>query len=56
VLIVLFSAALAPVALPQLVHGVSGQAADSPQFLQQYTAQLRRIVRRLAPPPDATSP
>jgi hypothetical protein len=38
------------------VHGVSGQAADSPQFLRQYNAQLRRIVQRLAPPPDVTSP
>ena len=57
VLVVLFAAALAPVALPHLVRGVSGQTPDSPEFLQRYTASLRLIVERLRPRAQAgTSP
>jgi TetR/AcrR family transcriptional regulator len=47
VLLVLFSAAMAPVALPQVVRGATGMAPDSPDFLEGYREHLRRIVERL---------
>jgi TetR/AcrR family transcriptional regulator len=49
VLIVLFSAALAPAATPQLIQGATGHAADSEAFLGPYVAHLRSIVERLGP-------
>jgi hypothetical protein len=49
VLLVLFAAASAPGLLPQVVRGMTGLAADSPEFLDGYRAELRRIVERLGP-------
>jgi AcrR family transcriptional regulator len=48
VLLILFSAAMAPTLLPQIVRRVTGEAADSPEFLAAYGEQLRRIVEHLA--------
>ena len=50
VLLTLFSAALAPTVLPHVVERVTGQAADSPEFLDDYATRLAQIVERLAPP------
>jgi TetR/AcrR family transcriptional regulator len=47
--LILFGAVLAPVVLPQVTRGMTGQAADDPAFLDAYRAQLRRIIARLAP-------
>lgn len=47
VLLILFSATLAPVTLPQVVKGMTGQEADSPEFLDRYRDQLRQIIERL---------
>jgi TetR/AcrR family transcriptional regulator len=49
VLLTLFSAALAPTLLPHVVERVTGQAADSPEFLDDYASQLAQIVERLRP-------
>jgi TetR/AcrR family transcriptional regulator len=55
VLLVLFSAVLAPTVIPQIVRLITGKSADSPEFLAAYTDQLRRMVAHLSPPgaPDA---
>ena len=47
VLLTLFSAALAPTLLPHVVERVTGKAADSPEFLDEYAARLAQIVERL---------
>lgn len=49
VLIVLFSAALAPVATPQLVEGATGCAPDSDEFIGPYIDHLLAVVKRLGP-------
>jgi AcrR family transcriptional regulator len=49
VLLTLFSAALAPTLLPHVVERVTGKAADSPEFLDDYAARLAQIVQRLGP-------
>lgn len=49
VLLTLFSAALAPTLLPHVVERVTGQAADSPEFLDDYASRLAQIVERLRP-------
>jgi TetR/AcrR family transcriptional regulator len=49
VLLVLFSAALAPTLLPHVAAGATGLAPDSPEFLDAYTRALTRIVERLGP-------
>ncbi len=48
VLVVLFSAALAPTLLPHAVERASGMAPDSPEFVEAYSHHLARIVERLA--------
>jgi TetR/AcrR family transcriptional regulator len=48
VLLVLFGAAFAPTAIPQIVRRITGKQADSPEFLSAYAEQLRRIVEHLA--------
>jgi TetR/AcrR family transcriptional regulator len=48
VLVMLFAATLAPTLLPQIVRRVTGQAADSPGFLNAYAEQLGRLVASLA--------
>jgi len=48
VLLVLFSATMAPTLLPQIVRRLTGLGADSPEFLDAYADQLRKIVGRLA--------
>jgi len=47
VLLILFSATLAPVSLPQVVKGMTGLAADSPEFLRRYGETLKKIVEML---------
>jgi AcrR family transcriptional regulator len=47
VLLVMFSAALAPTVIPQIVRRITGHAADSPEFLDEYADQLRRITDHL---------
>jgi TetR/AcrR family transcriptional regulator len=49
VLIVLFSAALAPTSLPHVLAQITGTSAGSEEFLGRYSAGLERIVERLAP-------
>jgi len=49
VLLTLFSAAMAPTLLPHVVERVTGQAADSPEFLDDYASRLAQIVERLRP-------
>ena len=48
VLLMLFAAAFAPTAIPQIVRRITGKPADSPEFLSAYAEQLRRIVAHLA--------
>ncbi|WP_155375179.1 hypothetical protein [Catellatospora vulcania] len=48
VLLTLFAAAMAPTLLPQIARRITGRAADSPEFLDEYAVQLRRIVEHLA--------
>jgi TetR/AcrR family transcriptional regulator len=48
VLLALFGAALAPVALADFAADVTGVPADSPEFLDRYREQLKRLVARLA--------
>jgi TetR/AcrR family transcriptional regulator len=55
VLLVLFSAALAPTLLPHVAAGATGLAPDSPEFLDAYTRALTRIVERLGPCPPTSS-
>ena len=49
VLLTLFGAALAPTVLPHVVERVTGRAADSPEFLDDYATRLAQIVARLSP-------
>ncbi|MEV0273667.1 MAG: TetR/AcrR family transcriptional regulator [Hamadaea sp.] len=47
VLLVLFSATMAPILLPQIARQLTGLDAGTPEFLAAYTEQLRRIVEHL---------
>lgn len=47
VLLVLFTAGMAPTILPQVVRRMTGLAADSDEFLDTFRDQLRRILERL---------
>ncbi|WP_174533083.1 hypothetical protein [Micromonospora chalcea] len=42
-----FAAAMAPTVLPQVVRRLTGLAADSPEFLDGYAAQLGRMLGHL---------
>jgi TetR/AcrR family transcriptional regulator len=44
----LMGAALAPIAIPQVVRRLTGQNVDDPEFQARYTEQLRRIAAHLA--------
>jgi AcrR family transcriptional regulator len=48
VLLMLFSAAMAPTVIPHIVRRITGEAADSAAFLDTYAEQLQRITERLA--------
>jgi TetR/AcrR family transcriptional regulator len=48
VLIALMGAALAPVAIPQVIRRSVGLEMSDPEFERRYAEQLRRIVQRLA--------
>ena len=48
VMLILFAAVLAPVAMPQVVRGATGLAADSPEFFKRYRQELHRVIDRLA--------
>jgi TetR/AcrR family transcriptional regulator len=50
VLVALMGAALAPVAIPQVVRRSTGLDPGDEAFARQYAEQLRRLVRRLAGP------
>lgn len=50
VLLMLFAATLAPIVLPQIVRRTTALPADSPEFLEAYAEQLRRVIARLAGP------
>ena len=56
VLLVLFSAAMAPIVLPQVIRGMTGKTADSSEFLSEYQEQLRRIIAHLAQPMAGGAP
>jgi len=56
VLLTLFGAALAPTVLPHVVERVTGRAADSPEFLDDYATRLAQIVERLSPGAAAPPP
>lgn len=53
VLLVLFGAVLAPTVIPQIVRRITGEHADSPEFLSAYAEQLRRIIEHLAGSPQS---
>jgi TetR/AcrR family transcriptional regulator len=48
VLLVMFSAAMAPTLLPQIVRHITGMSAQSPEFIEAYAEQLARIAGKLA--------
>jgi TetR/AcrR family transcriptional regulator len=50
VLLALFGAALAPTILSDFAADLTGVPAGSPEFLDRYRDQLKRLVRRLADP------
>jgi TetR/AcrR family transcriptional regulator len=50
VLLALFGAALAPTVLAGFATDLTGVPADSPEFLDRYRDQLKRLVARLADP------
>ncbi|WP_262286387.1 TetR/AcrR family transcriptional regulator [Micromonospora sp. MA102] len=50
VVLTFFAAAMAPTVLPQVVRRLTGLAADSPEFLDAYAAQLGRMLGHLAAP------
>ena len=52
VMVLLFAAAAAPVVLPQIVRRMTGHAADSPEFVDTYRSQLRRVMELLKAPPE----
>jgi TetR/AcrR family transcriptional regulator len=52
VTLLLFGAALAPTVLSQIARQFTGLAADSPEFLQAYAAQLKLVIARLAESPE----
>ncbi|MFD2762770.1 TetR/AcrR family transcriptional regulator [Micromonospora eburnea] len=50
VVLTFFAAAMAPTVMPQIVRRLTGLRADSPEFLDAYTVQLRRMLGHLAEP------
>ncbi|WP_433287407.1 TetR/AcrR family transcriptional regulator [Micromonospora sp. CA-244673] len=50
VVLTFFAAALAPTVLPQVVRRLTGLAADSPEFLDAYAAQLGTMLGHLTVP------
>lgn len=48
-LLILMAAGAAPAVYPQLVRGLFAVAADSPDFIERYTAELAKVVRALRP-------
>jgi AcrR family transcriptional regulator len=48
IMLMLFAAALAPAALPNVARRFTGLPADSPEFLDAYAEALRNVVTRLA--------
>ena len=46
--LILFAATLAPAVLPQVARRMTGHDAGSPEFLDAYAEQLRRVIARLA--------
>ncbi len=52
VMVLLFAAAAAPVVLPQIARRMTGHAADSPEFVDTYRAQLRRVMELLKAAPE----
>jgi TetR/AcrR family transcriptional regulator len=50
VMLLLFAAALAPTVVPQVARQLTGRSPDSPEFQEQYAAQLKLVIARLAGP------
>ncbi|NUT32893.1 MAG: TetR/AcrR family transcriptional regulator [Hamadaea sp.] len=50
VLLTLFGATLVPTVLPHVVRRVTGLEAESPEFLNGYAEQLRRVMTHLSGP------
>jgi TetR/AcrR family transcriptional regulator len=48
VMLLLFGAALAPTVVPQVARQFTGLPPDSPDFQQQYAAELARVIAKLA--------
>lgn len=48
--LMLFAMTVAPTLLPQIARRMTGLPADSPEFLDAYAEQLRRVIARLAEP------
>jgi TetR/AcrR family transcriptional regulator len=48
IMVLLFAAAAAPVALPQIARRMTGHAADSVEFVETYRSQLRRVIELLS--------
>ena len=46
-MLMLFSAVLAPTALPHVAQGMTGMDPESPEFLEHYQDQLRLLVARV---------
>jgi hypothetical protein len=49
-MLLLFAAALAPTVVPQVARQLTGRSPDSPEFQEQYAAQLKLVIARLAGP------
>lgn len=49
VMLLLFSAALAPTAIPQVARQLTGLDPESPEFRAAYAAQLELVIGRLRP-------
>lgn len=47
--VLLMAAAMAPVTLPNVVEGLTGQDPASPEFVRQYADQLARLIEHLGP-------
>ena len=55
VTLLFFAANLAPAGLPHLTRAFSKVDPDDPEFVDYYTEQLGRVLKRLSGPPTASS-
>lgn len=45
--LIVFAATLAPVTLPHVASAMTGRAADAPEFVAEFRAQLRLLLERM---------